>query len=373
MIRNDMKSRQIATFFIAFLPLIKIISAPSVFAAFCGEKLWMPAAGLFLADILLISLFIFYAKRRDYVPFFDILTEDYSKAFARVVFFIYAIFFLLRAFIPLCEYKYLVESGFYEVLPRSEIFFPVFALTFYMAVKGLKILGRCSEIAAPITIIGMLIVFYLTIGSGDFANLLPLFYGSGTKEISCALKNTFWFNDAIYFIMFCGHFKNEKNVPLKIYICYGVSALFTLVFYACFYAVFYTVAPLEKTALSSVSIFSITLINVGRFDYLALFMLMISGVFAISVPVCASVKCFGRAFQTGKTLVPSLIINAILLVAVETFSGKLNYIIEFYQNELAPFFIICGYFLPLLGLKGCFERRLKTKTIADKNSRGAPV
>lgn len=370
MIRNDMKSRQVATFFIAFLPLIKIISAPSVFASFCGEKLWMPALGLFLADILLITLFVFYAKRRDYLPFFDILTEDYSKTFARVVFFIYAIFFLLRAFIPLCEYKYLVESGFYEVMPRSEIFFPVFALTFYMAVKGLKVLGRCSEIAAPITIIGMLIVFYLTIGSGDFANLLPIFYGSGKKEVLCAVKNTFWFNDAIYFIMFCGHFKNEKNAARKIYICYGVSAVLTLIFYLCFYAVFYTVAPLEKTALSSVSIFSVTLINVGRFDYLALFMLMISGVFAISVPVCASVKCFGRAFQTGKTLVPSLLINALLFVCVAFFSSKLNYIIEFYQNKLAPFFIICGYFLPLLGLKGCFKPNLKSQAITRKNQGG---
>lgn len=373
MIRNDIKSRQVATFFIAFLPLIKIISAPSAFAAFCGEKLWIPVVLLFLADILLISLFIFYAKRRDYLPFFDILTKDYSKGFARAVFFVYAIFFLLRAFIPLCEYKYLVESGFYEVMPRSEIFFPVFALTFYMAVKGLKVLGRCSEIAAPITIAGMLIVFYLTVGSSDFGNLLPVFYGSGKREVTCALKNTFWFNDAIYFIMFCGHFKNEKNTVRKIFICYAVSAVFTLIFYVCFYAVFYTVAPLEKTALSSVSIFSVTLINVGRFDYLALFMLMISGVFAISVPVCASVKCFGRAFQTGKTLVPSIIVNALLLVCVAMFSSKLSFIIEFYQNNLAPFFIICGYFLPLLGLKGCFKRQNSERGVIGENSGGEPI
>lgn len=357
MIRNDVKTRQIATFFIAFLPMVKILSAPAAFSAFCGEKLWQPALLLFLIDFLLIFLFMFYAKKREYLPFFDILTQDYSKTFAQIVFFIYGVFFLLRAFVPLCEYKYLVETGFYEVMPRSEIFFPVFALTFYMAIKGLKVLGRCSEIAAPITVIGMLIIFYLTFGSGDFSNLLPLFYGSGVKEINCAVKNTFWFNDAVYLILFCGHFKNDKKMTLKISVCYAISAALTLFFYLCFYSVFYTVAPIEKTAISSVSIFSVTLINVGRFDYLALFILTISGVFAISVPVLASVKCFGRAFQTRKTVIPSIVVNLALFISVAVFSEKLDAIVSFYQEKLFPFFIFCGYFLPFLGLKGCINKK----------------
>ena len=369
MIRNDVKVRQICTLFIAFLPLIKIVGAPAVFSGFCGEKLWLPALILFLIDFLLIFLYMFYAKKFEGKPYFEILSDDYGKTFAKTVFFIYGIFFLIKAFIPICEYKYLVEAGFYEVMPRSEIFFPMFVLVLYISIKGLKVFARCSEIAAPVTVVGLAILFYLTVGSGEFENLLPLFYGSGAKEINCVYRNPFWFNDAAYLLMFCGHFKNEKRMTLRVCISYAVSALTTVFFFMCFYAVFYTVSPIQKTALSAVSIFSVTLVNVGRFDYFALFLLVLSGVFALSLPVFAATKCFSRSFGVRKTTVPAIIVNGILLAAVGLYSSKLDFIIELFQKYLSPFFWICGYGLPLLGLKGCILKRknqpLKQKIDSD--------
>lgn len=362
MIRNDVKVRQICTLFIAFLPLIKIVGAPAAFSGFCGEKLWLPALILFLVDFSLIFLYMFYARKFDGKPFFEILSDGYGKVFAKIVFFVYGIFFLIKAFVPICEYKYLVEAGFYEVMPRSEIFFPMFALTLYISIKGLKVFARCSELVAPVTVVGLIMVFYLTVGSGKFENLLPLFYGSGVKELNCVYRNLFWFNDAAYLLLFCGHFKPEKKMTLRVCLSYAAAAITTVFFFVCFYAVFYTVSPLEKTALSSVSIFSVTLVNVGRFDYLALFLLVLSGAFALSLPVFAATKCFGRTFETRKTTIPAFIVNGLLMVAVGLYSSKLDGIMEFFQNYLSPFFWVCGYALPLLGLKDCIfkPKRLKT-------------
>lgn len=362
MIRNDAKVRQICTLFIAFLPLLKIVGAPAAFSGMCGEKLWIAAAVLLILDFSFIFLYMFYARRFEGVAFFDILSDGYGKAFARAVFFVYGIFFLLKAFVPLCEYKYLVESGFYEVMPRSEIFFPMFALTFYISIKGLKVFARCSEFVAPITVVGLFVLFYLTVGSGDFANLLPLFYGTGQKEAACVYRNLFWFNDCSYLLIFCGHFKPEKKMTLRVCLSYIAPALATVFFFVCFYAVFYTVSPLEKTAINAVSIFSVTLVNVGRFDYLALFLLVLSGVFALSLPVLAATKCFFRAFGATKATVPAIVVNGLLLAAVGMYSSKIDAVIEFFQAYLSPFFWVCGYGLPLLGLKNCIFKRKKPTT-----------
>lgn len=372
MIRNDAKIRQICTLFIAFLPLVKIVGAPAVFSGMCGEKLWISAAILLALDFLLIFLFMFYARRFEGVAFFDILSDGYGKVFAKAVFFVYGIFFLLKAFVPLCEYKYLVESGFYEVMPRSEIFFPMFALTFYISIKGLKVFARCSEFVAPITVVGLFVLFYLTVGSCDFANLLPLFYGTGQKEANCVYRNLFWFNDCSYLLLFCGHFKPEKKMTLRVCLSYIAPALATVFFFVCFYAVFYTVSPLEKTAINAVSIFSVTLVNVGRFDYLALFLLVLSGVFALSLPVLAATKCFFRAFGATKSTVPAIVVNGLLLAAVGTYSSKIDAVIEFFQAYLAPFFWVCGYGLPLLGLKNCIFKQKKPIEPAVKNSAVKP-
>ena len=366
MIRNDVKVRQICTIFIAFLPLCKLVNAPAVFSGLCREKLWQPLILYFAADALLLALILLMAKKNPQTAFFDILKREYSEAFARVVFFVYAAFFMIKSFVPLCEYKYLIEAGFYEVMPQSEVFFPIFLITLFLSVKGLKVFARCSEFASFVTCAGLSVIFYLSVGSGDFANLMPIFGGSEEGVLEATAKNIFWFNDAAYILLFLGHFENEKKMRLKIYLSYAVSVVVTLFFFLCFYSVFYTVAPAQKNALSTISIFSVTLVNVGRFDFLALFMLLISAVFALALPLFAATKCLCRSFKTKRTLFPGLAVNGAAFIAVIFFSNKLNDIIGFYQVYFAPFMWICGYLLPLLGLKGCFKKT-ELKTPAEKN------
>lgn len=366
MVRNDVKVRQICSIFIAFLPLCKLVSAPAVFAGFCGEKLWQPLILYFIADALLLALILLMAKKNPQTAFFDILKREYSESFARAVFFVYSVFFMMKALVPLCEYKYLIESGFYEVMPQSEVFFPVFLITLFLSVKGLKVFARCSEFASFITCTGLAVIFYLSVGSGNFANLLPLFGGNRMGVAEAVAKNVFWFNDAVYILLFLGHFENEKKMRLKIYFSYATSAVVTVFFFLCFYSVFYTVSPAQKNALSTISIFSVTLVNVGRFDFLALFMLLISAVFALAMPLFAATKCLCRAFGTKRTLFPGLAVNGAAFFLVAFFSNKLNDIIGFYQVYFAPFMWICGYLIPMFGLKGCFKNAKSNARRADE-------
>lgn len=351
-----MKQRQICTVFLAFMPIIKIVSAPAVLSGICGEKLWQPLVILFVLDIALIFFLLGEAKRSGSETFFAILENSFSKGFARVVYGIYAVYFALKAYLPLLEHKEFVENAFYEIMPDSFIYFPVFIITFYMSLKGLKILGRASEFCVFITAVGMLTVLYLSLGSGDYSALLPLFYGTGTRTLTGTACGVFWFSDAVYLLFFMGHFKPEKYMRTQIVLSYAASAALITLFYVCYYSIFSSVAVTQKFAVSAMSIFSVTLVNVGRFDYVAMFMLVFTGVFATSIPIMLSSKCLERAANTENSLVPSIIVNITLAVATIIFSRKYVATVEFFEKYLSWFFLFAAYVMPLLSLFGGKKR-----------------
>lgn len=366
MTKNDIKIKQICAIFLSLLPLTKIITAPSQFALFTGEKLWQPPVILFAADFLLMLLIYAIYRRNEKNTFYNILQSGYGKNAANVVYFIYAVFFLFKAYIPLLEHKNLIERSFYEILPSSPVFYPFFLVSFYICLKGLKVLGRAAEFGIVITWTGMLLVFYLAISGGDWQNVLPLFYGMNKSTAICSLNGLLWYNDAIYLLFFLGHFEGEKKPFLKIAASYAVSAVAVVLFYCCFYAVFSYVAPTQELAVNSVGIFSVALENVGRFDYLAVFLIAATDIYAVVFPIVVSVKCFERAFGLKNALIPAITVNAALFIAVALFSQKYGATLTLFYKYLTPFLLFCGYILPLIALKKTKTARLEPAFSAAK-------
>lgn len=349
--KNDIKISQICALFLTLLPLGKIISAPSYFAQLCNEKLWQPVIILFLVDILFIFYIFFIIKKAQNKTFFAILSDNYSEFFAKTVYFIYAIFFLIKAFLPLIEHKSLIENSFYESLPSPPVFYPLFAVTVYISLKGLKTLGRAAQIGTVITWTGLGITLYLSATTGDWQALLPIFYGTTKSTAICSLNGILWFNDAIYLLFFMGHFDTQKHGLLKLIISYAVPSVAIILFFCCFYSIFTSVAATQKLAINTISIFSVALENVGRFDYLAVFLLAATNVLSVAFPILLSTKCLERALGTKKALIPSLIVNSILAAATIAFSQKYDLCLNVCVKYFVPFLWFCAYILPLTAIK----------------------
>lgn len=359
MVKNNIKLKQICSMFIALLPLSKIVSAPSVFAKFCGEKLWQPLVILLIFDLLLLFVFCTVSKMHEGKSAYTILKENYSEWVAKIVLFIYALFFLLKAFVPLIEHKQLVENAFYETLPKAPIFYPLIIVTFYVSLKGFKTIGRASELFFPITLVGLAFVIYLSATSGDYNALLPLLKSDKSVAI-CSLNGILWFNDAIYLLMFLGNFKNENRQFLKLLVSYAIPFLLTVFVYVAFFSIFSFVAQTQKLAISSMSIFSITLVNVGRFDYFAVFLISMVSVLAISLPITCATKCLTYCFNFKSSLVPALITNILIFALVIALPTNHDVVINFYFKYITPIFVFVGYILPLTLLKRRKEYELQT-------------
>lgn len=348
--KNRITTKQVCALFLCLLPLTKIVCAPSVISGLYGEKLWQPLVFWLLIELAFIAYVFYLTKKHGNKTVFEILSDGYGETFAKTIFFIYGFYFLLKAFLPIIEHKMLIESAFYEILPSTPVFYPLFLITFYTSLKGLKTLGRAAQFCLPICWAGLATILFLSVSSGDWSTLLPVFYGSKNGAIEL-LSTISWFDDALYLLFFMGHFKKDGHDKLRIILSYTLPFLFTIAFFLCFYAVFSYVAPSQLIAVKETGIFSVTLQNVGRFDYLAMFLIALASVLAAAFPAVTSVKMFERASGARKALYPAAVVNLALLAATILLSQKYREIAAIYTNYLSPFFAVCGYILPLFALR----------------------
>jgi hypothetical protein len=277
MSKTKLNAKQICALFIAVCPLTKLISAPAVFSGYCNEKLWQPLILNFTVDFLLISLCFYLCKRNPGKTFFEILSDCYGLIFTKIIFTLYAIFFTAKAVIPLIEQKEFIENAFYETLPQAPVFYPIFIVIFFMAIKGYSTLGKTAQLSLFVSGAGLMLILFLSIPTASFKNMLPLLAFSKKSGAICALNALSWFNDAIYLLFFIGYFKSEKSSFKFIFFGYAVMSVIVILYFVTFYSIFSYIAPTQELALNSMSIFGVTLVNVGRFDYVALFLLAMTG------------------------------------------------------------------------------------------------
>lgn len=347
LIKNNIKVRQIMMIFIALMPLNKLLILPVLLARYAENQLYMSMILNFSLDILLLFVIL---KINDLYPdktFFAILEDKLGSFFARTIFFFYGLFFLMKCFIPILEQKYFVDNTLYEVFPNIISFFPVLALTFYASIKGLKTMGRCADIAVFFTVAVFVLTLFLSFSSCDFSNVLPI----KLPKIG-VLKGSFftstWYFDSIYLILFLGHYDKDRNKNKKIILSYLGASLAVILVAVLFLSTFGPISSIMNFALSDMTIFTSKLINVGRFDYLTIFLYLASSIFAICLPVFASTKCFIRSFGLKNGLIPAIVVNALLFISLLIFEEKFFSTVAFVSKYINVFFIAVGYVFPIV-------------------------
>ena len=85
---HQLKTRQICFFLIAFLPITKFFSLPSIIASFSKEDLWISTLINLALDFLTLVPIILVCKKTD-KTFFEIIEDIFGKNGAKIIAFIY--------------------------------------------------------------------------------------------------------------------------------------------------------------------------------------------------------------------------------------------------------------------------------------------
>lgn len=359
--KNKLKLRQIAFIFLAFMPVTKISLLPSVTAGYAEEQLWLASLISFAADICVLCIALLLCRKHGNSTLFNILEKRLGKFSARTIYFLYGIYFMLKASLPLIEQQDYVQNTLYEITPSALIFMPLFIVSFYQSLKGLKILGRCADVFIFFTAAGVALTFLLSVPAADFTNILPIIQKLSYKPVIASFKTVTWYSDSVYMLLFMGHFKVEKHQAKKLIGSYAAAALTVIFFMIVFYSSFASIAKTRYFATPEMTIYSLSIANAARFDYIAIFLLMFPQVFAIILPIYLATKCFERAFGLKTSIVPAIAVNLLLTVFIVIFQGKLFSVLSVMTDVLSYVFLFFGYVVPVLLL---FIPEVKTYEIA---------
>lgn len=341
--------RQVCFFFIAFLPVIKIFTLPSILASISQNDLWISILINALLDCLTLVFILRIIKDNPNKSFFDILSTNVGKKFAVVIYFLYGVYFTLKAFIPITEQKIYVERTIYENTYSFLTFIPFFVVSIFACTQKKLMVARLSDICVFITTTSFILMFILALSNLNLTDILPIGI-SKTAPLKASYYSLPWFGDSIYllFIIEKIHLKN-KDVKTVLF-SYGIAIFMVLIFTVFFYAVFSSIATRQIYALTEISKYSQIISMVGRLDFVAIFGILFCSIIAMILPIYFASNCFNKAFNLKNKYVFSFIINGIIFFAVVILSRYYIGIQVFIQKYLGVIYIIFSNVLPLLSL-----------------------
>lgn len=343
----QLKTRQICFFFIAFLPIIKFFMLPSILAGISGEDMWLSALFSFSLDGITLALLLVFCKRTNN-DYFTLLEQNFSKNTAKIVYVIYAVYFFLKSLLPIIEQKEYIELSLYLNNPSFLYFAPLIIVCFYICLKHLRILGRVSDILWWISLVGIFFVLGLSISNVDFSAILPI----GAQGFNSIFKGSYttlnWFGDAVYLLFFAGKFSYEKKDGIKIGLSYFTACFFAFLFIFFFYGIFTSVAFRQRYSLTEISKYSTVINSVGRFDYIGIFCIIISSVFAVSLPIYFCCYTLSKVFSLKKRWVIPIIVNTLAFGLIQVLGEYVYSIEKFMLNYANIFFFVMGNVLPIL-------------------------
>ncbi|MBQ9513727.1 MAG: GerAB/ArcD/ProY family transporter [Clostridia bacterium] len=341
------KSRQISMFFIAFLPVMKFFSMPSVLASFSKNDGWISALIISVSDIITLYFILLLSKKTD-KTFFRILEEVLGKAGKKIIILFYAVYFFAKSILPIMEQKNYIEQTLYEVAPSPLFFLPFFFLAFYLSTKKLRIIGRISDIAFFFSVTGIIILFAMTIKNAELDAVFPIARNGGKKIFSGSYHLSVWFNDCIYMLFFLGNYKVEKDGGKKIILSYSVATFLVVIFCLLFYCIFTFIADRQVIALSQLSEYNSVINHSGRFDNVGIVIILFSASFTIAFPIYFCVYCLTEVFgEKYKTLLISIVISIEILIHYFLYA-YLKIIKEIIFFAFCPYFILFGNIIPII-------------------------
>ena len=346
---NKIKLRQICFLFAGMMPLTKMIVYPAMLAYQAKNDLLFAALGNFLLEGAVIALLMLLASRTD-CTFFDLLQNTFGKIAAKIIYGLFAAFFLFSAILPILEQKTFVLQVFYENVPSFLSFAPFFAVSFFASVKGFKSIGRAADLALPVTALSLAVILLLSVPQAEFSALLPI-GGTGIRGIfSGSLYGLNWYTDCLYPLFFLGHFKYEKHAAGKVMLSYAAGSAVVLLFLAIFYGIFSDIALRQINTIAQISKYTTAYTTLGRIDLFFIFAAALPLVFYLCVPAQMCVHCIRKIAPSCNPIFPAAIVNGAMLIAAIFLNYSFLEVQTLFTQKLWWVFALFCYAVPVLSL-----------------------
>lgn len=339
--------RQICFILLCYNAVSKMLLYPTVLSHYCGRDLLFAALIDFAVQAVVVWAVSFLCSRTD-KTFFQLLEGTFGNIFARIIYGLFALFFIAATIVPLCEQKLYVHTIFYDTVPPLLIFLPFFFFSIYAAGKKFTNIGRSADVCMPIFVLSMIFVFSMSVLEIKWNSFMPVLKTPVKDLFGGALGTVFRFAEPCYVLMFMGHFKYKKGDAAKMTFSYIGGALIVLLFLFTFYGIYGDIAQSRQFAVSKISLFFPAIDTIGRIDFIALYILEIVMLFALVLNIQLALHCVMKCTGYQNRAVLSLAVNAALIILVVIFDHGFNNLHTFYAKWMWIAFAVFANAIPVL-------------------------
>ena len=339
--------RQICFILLCYNAVSKMLLYPTVLSHYCGRDLLFVALIDFAVQAVVVWAVSFLCSRTD-KTFFQLLEGTFGNIFARIIYGLFALFFIAATIVPLCEQKLYVHTIFYDTVPPLLIFLPFFFFSIYAAGKKFTNIGRSADVCMPIFVLSMIFVFSMSVLEIKRNSFMPVLKTPVKDLFGGALGTVFRFAEPCYVLMFMGHFKYKKGDAAKMTFSYIGGALTVLLFLFTFYGIYGDIAQSRQFAVSKISLFFPAIDTIGRIDLIALYILEIVMLFALVLNVQLALHCIMQCTGYQNRVVLSLAVNAVLIILLMVFDHGFNNLHTFYAKWMWIAFAVFANAIPVL-------------------------
>lgn len=324
----------------------KLLLYPTMLSSYSGRDLLFSALINFLIQGTVIWA-VAYLSSKTNKTLFELIADTFGKTVSRIIYGLFAAFFILCTLLPLFEQKLYVHAIFYDTVPTILIFLPIFLFTVYAGSKCFKNIGRCADICMPIFIICIAFIFFMSFTEVDFSNLLPILKTPITSVLGGSYKTALSFLEPAYLLMFLGHFRYKKWDAAKITLSYAGGAIIVLLFLAVFYGIYGELTFSRQFAISKTSLYFSAIDVVGRIDLYTLYALEVVMLFALVLNIQLAVHCLVQCTGWDCPELFSLAVNGVLVTVLLTCNHFFTAIQTFFANWLWIAVVIFAVIAPL--------------------------
>ena|GEM_PF-2705783 len=339
--------RQMAILFFFILPITKLMLLPTLMSHISGRDSYISAFLLLAVDILVLLLILFVINKYPKDDFNQILKSTFSMPVAKVILFLFGIFFLCKGLPFILEQKQLLENTFYERFPFVITFIIFFIIIFFVAIKGAKIIGRTSELFWFIILISFILIIMFSFLQADFSNILPIAYNGAGPIFDGALKNVYHFGDYIILFAFMGKIDKDKSFK-KVVLVASIIAVLVVFVFIIFTAIFGDVAVRQTYAITKISKYSLAMSELGRFDFIAIILLLSGAVFFSAVTLYCSAEMFRQCFNLKERKFPLIGLVTLMAAGVLFFNNRFSDLVNLNSVYLTYFYMVMQYVFPVI-------------------------
>ncbi len=339
-------TKQICLLLFALIPASKFLILPSVYANLAAQDSWFAGLINCILDGGMLAVMLLIIKKFKGMSFYEVLSFNFGKVTAKIVYFIYFLYFMLKGTVPLFEQKNFTEITLYETSPTVFTFLPFFLVCFYLCVKGLRTMARTGEIVFWFTAVAFCIIIFLSIGTFRPYYLMPVLKNPLKRTLTAIYSGAMWYGQPIILLFLMGGIKIEKRFNLKIALSFISASLVCVLMFAIFTGIYGDISARQIYAITRMTKYSIALSNVGRFDFVATLLLSASAVLSLSAPLIFAVECLRMVFGSKRIWLLSLIVNAAMLAVLYFFRLYYQAVADMFERYFSPAMIALVYVLP---------------------------